>query len=98
VKIKLKGEIKMKKVFDINKMKKVSKGARKKSIEIRIFLDNESIFLGGDRMDEQSELAIKRVLKTQLFREKLENGYIEDNQKNRDYLKFLQVNEGYLWE
>jgi hypothetical protein len=97
VKIKLKGEIKMKKVFDINKMKKVSKGARKKSIEIRIFLDNESIFLGGDRMDEQSELAIKRVLKTQLFREKLENGYIEDNQKNRDYLKFLQVNEGYLW-
>lgn len=87
----------MKKVFDINKMKKVSKGARKKSIEIRIFLDNESIFLGGDRMDEQSELAIKRVLKTQLFREKLENGYIEDNQKNRDYLKFLQVNEGYLW-
>lgn len=83
----------MKKVFDINKMKRINKGARKKSVEIRIFLDTDSVFYEGERLDEGYEKLIKKILQARLYRAKIENGYIEDNQENRDYLKYLQTYE-----
>jgi hypothetical protein len=83
----------MKKVFNINQMKKVNKGAKKKSIEIRIFLDTDSVFYEGERIDEGQERLINKILQARLYRAKLENGYIEDNQENRGYLNYLQTYE-----
>jgi hypothetical protein len=83
----------MKKVFDMNKMKRVKKGRVKKSIEIKIFLDDESVFLEGERLNTLDENAVRRVFKDVILEYQMDNGFFEDNEKNRKYLEFLKINK-----
>ena len=66
------------------------RGAKKRGLDIRIFLDTESVFIEGNRADEDVEHTIQCLLEKQIYRAKLENGYIENNKENRQNLKRLQ--------
>ena len=66
------------------------KGAKKRFIDVRIYLDTESVYFGADRVDEKEELEVQRIFRKDIYRLKLENGYVENNEENREYLKLLQ--------
>jgi len=66
------------------------RGAKKRFIDIRIYLDAQSVYFGADRVDELEELKIQEIFRKQLYKLRLENGYVEDNEENREYLKHLQ--------
>ena len=66
------------------------KGAKKRFIDARIYLDTESVYFGADRVDEKEELEVQRIFRKDIYRLKLENGYVENNEENREYLKLLQ--------
>jgi len=66
------------------------RGTKKRFIDVRIYLDTQSIYFGADRVDEIEELEIQKIFRKELYRLRLENGYIENNEENRNYLKWLQ--------
>jgi hypothetical protein len=59
-------------------MKPRKGGARKRYVDIRIFLDNKSVFFEGGRVDDEKELALQRIFEKEIFRVQLENGYIKN--------------------
>lgn len=69
---------------------KKKRGAKKRFIDIRVYLDTQSVYFGADRVDEIEELEVQKIFKKELYKLRLENGHIEDNEKNRNYLKWLQ--------
>ena len=69
---------------------KKKRGAKKRFIDVRIYLDTQSVYFGADRVDETEELEIQKIFRKELYRLRLENGYIENNEENRNYLTWLQ--------
>jgi len=69
---------------------KKKRGAKKRFIDVRIYLDTQSVYFGADRVDEIKELEIQKIFKKELYKLMLENGHIENNEENRNYLRWLQ--------
>lgn len=67
-------------------------GAKRKYVDIRIYLDTQGVYFGADRVDEIKELEIQQIFRKELYRLRLENGHIEDTEENRNHLKYLQDN------